>query len=145
MTPHAADFSLVQATLPRLTGRIGQASVAFSAHLLRYAPSMTAGLAAGRKGHADALVMAICEGLSGACQAEVAQARLASLAHSFRDAGLGPRGYIAIHAALMDMVAEHIAEVPEAEEPWAEVIGTILSSMVSEAYGPRRVAMPLAA
>lgn len=115
--------------------------MAFEAHLMRYAPSIVAGRARAD----DTLVKAMCDGLSGTCRAEIAQVRLAGLAHSYREAGLGPRGYIAIHAALMDMIVEYITDTPDAEEAWAEVIGTILASMVAEAYGPRRVAMTLAA
>ncbi len=145
MTSDAQHIALVQETLPRVTGRIGQASMAFEAHLARYAPALCSGTAPSRASESDALVEAICAGLSGACTAEVAQARLAGLAHSYRNAGLDPRGYIAIHAALMDMISEHVSDVPDAENAWAEIVGTILASMVAEAYGPRRAVMPLAA
>lgn len=145
MTPNTQQIALVQETLPRITARIGQASMAFEAHLLRHEPTWTGHRSAGRAAQGNALVEAICAGLSGKCRAETAQARLASLAHSFRESGLGPRSYIAINAALMDMIVEHVSDAPGAEEAWAEVIGTILAAMVAEAHGPRRVAMPLAA
>ncbi len=141
MTSTAARIALVQDTLPRITGRIGQATLSFESHLARNAPAMTML----RPRQRDALVAAMFAGLSGACPAETAQSRLAALAHSFRDAGLGPRDYIAIHAALMDMIADHVNAVPGAEAAWADVIGTILASMVAEAHGPRRTVMPLAA
>lgn len=132
------QIALVRATLPRLTHRPEQSAMAFRLHLDRYAPAMGNGLA-----------LSPVEMLNGAIAVithpQALRAQVTGLAHVLRAAGLSPRGYMALHAALMDMVAEHLGGDLEVEEAWSDVIGTILSTMLTEAHGARIPAMPLAA
>lgn len=132
------QIALVTATLPRLTRRPEQAAMACRMHLARYAPAL-----------ANRLPLSPVPLLSDAIAVIDAPAaltqRLSPLAHLLRAHGMSPRGYMALHAALMDMVTEHLAGDLEVEEAWSDVIGTILSAMVAEAHGPSLSAFEMAA
>lgn len=132
------QIALVKATLPRLTKRPAQSAMAFEMHLSRYAPMSGSGMQV-------APVKMLSDAIAVIDTPNALHATLTSLAHNLRADGMSPRGYMAVHAALMDMVTEHLGGSVELEDAWAEVIGMILSTMIAEAYGPRSHAMPLAA
>lgn len=132
------QIALVKATLPRLTKRPAQSAMAFEMHLARYAPTLARGL--------PLSPVALLADVIALIDVPAAMLRqLAPLAHTLRAMGLTPRAYMALHAALMDMVSEHLGHDLELEEAWSDVIGRILATMLAEAHGPRCHAMPLAA
>lgn len=136
------QIALIKATLPRITKRPEQSAMAFRMHLTRYAPSM----AMSRSALLMTSPMALLADAVSLIDAPAAlEHRVSPLAQSMRDAGVSPRGYMALHAALMDMVSEHLGGDLELEEAYADVIGLILSTMLKDAHGTRTQAMPLAA
>lgn len=137
-TATPTQIALVKATLPRLTKRPAQSAMAFRMHLSRYAPTLGARLP-------NSPVPMLADAIGAIDCPHTLRDRVTGHAHSLRAAGMSPRGYMALHAALMDMISEHLGGAIEIEDAWAEVIGTILSTMLAEAHGPRVHAMPLAA
>lgn len=141
MTATATQIALVRATLPRLTKRPEQSAMAFDLHLSRYAPALGYVL----KRCSVAPVSLLSNAIAAIESSDGLRVQVSNVAYHLRSAGMSPRGYMAVHAALMDMVAEHLGGASEIEDAWAEVIGMILTTMLSDAYGPRSHAMPLAA
>ncbi|MBY4893193.1 hypothetical protein KUL25_10490 [Rhodobacteraceae bacterium N5(2021)] len=132
------QIALVKATLPRLTDRPAQLAMAFEMHLARYAPAMARGVSLSPVDLlADAVALIDVPGAMSR--------QLAPLACTLRSAGMSPRGYMALHAALMDMVTGHLGGDEALEEAYSDVIGLILATMLAEAHGPRVQIMPLAA
>lgn len=136
MTP--TQIALVQATLPRMTKRPAQSAMAFRMHLARYAPALS-------RRTTFSPVALLADAVATLASPEALRSKVSPLAHNLRAAGMSPRGYMALHAALMDMVCEHLAYDLELEEAYSDVIGTILATMLADAHGPRSHAMPLAA
>ncbi|UWQ96631.1 hypothetical protein K3728_05205 [Rhodobacteraceae bacterium M385] len=132
------QLALVKATLPRISQRPAQTEMAFRMHLARYAPAMGQRLPVCPATMLTNAVAVINH--PGALRALVG-----GLAHELRASGMSPRGYMAIHAALMDTVCEHLSHNLELEEAYSDVIGTVLATMLAEAHGPRSHTMPLAA
>ncbi|GAB5448239.1 globin domain-containing protein [Gymnodinialimonas sp.] len=132
------QIALVHATLPRLTRRPAQSAMAFEMHLARYAPAL-----ARRMPLSPVALLADAVALIDTPAALLRH--VAPLAHTLRAHAMSPRGYMALHAALMDMVSEHLGHDHQLEEAWSDVIGLILATMLAEAHGPRIKAMPLAA
>lgn len=142
MLASATQIALVKATLPRITKRPEQSAMAFRMHLTRYAPAMVMGRSVLLMTSPVAL---LADAIALIETSDAMERRVSPLAHFMRDAGLSPRGYMALHAALMDMVAEHLGGDLELEEAYSDVIGLILSTMLTNAHGTRSRAMPLAA
>lgn len=138
MSATATQIALVRATLPRLTKRPEQSAMAFRMHLSRYAPTLGKRLP-------GSPVQMLTDAIAVIGSPQALHMQVTSLAHNLRASGMSPRGYMAIHAALMDMVSEHLGGATEVEDAWADVIGMILTSMMAQAHGPRSHAMPLAA
>lgn len=132
------QIALVNATLPRLTHRPEQSAMAFRMHLSRYAPAMARDVPLSP-------VPLLSEAITVIDAPNALLDTVAPLAHTLRALGMSPRGYMALHAALMDMVSEHLGADVEVEEAWSDVIGLILATMLAETHGTRTHAMPLAA
>lgn len=141
----ATQIALVRASLPRIAMRPQQATMAFHSHLSRYAPALGLGFMAHSAGQAGPLVAVLTNLIAVIDTPNVARIQLSGFARQLRSAGMSPRGYMAVHAALMDVVVEHIGDAPEVEDAWAEVIGAILAMMLAVAHGPRSHVLPLAA
>ncbi|ABD56316.1 hypothetical protein [Jannaschia sp. CCS1] len=132
------QIALVNATLPRLTCRPEQSAMAFRMHLARYAPTLT-------RSAPFSPVALLSDAIAVIDAPDALLARVAPLAHTLRALGMSPRGYMALHAALMDMVSGHLAGDLEVEEAYSDVIGQILATMLAEAHSPRARAIPLVA
>lgn len=142
MLPTPAQTALVLATLPRLAARPQQAAMAFRLHLMRVAPA----LAVQVTDQFASPVALLAGAIARIDSADDLRDHVQPLAHQLRAMGLSPRGYVALHAALMDMVIDHIPnDAADVEDAWADMIGAILSTMLVEAYGPHQHSMPLAA
>lgn len=132
------QIALVKATLPRMTQRPEQSRMVFEMHLARYAPALP-----GMKALSPVALLA--EAVALIDRPDALLREVAPLAYALRSGGMAPRGYMAIHAAMMDMVSGHLGGDLELEEAYSDAIGTILALMLAEAHGPRCHVMPLAA
>ncbi len=134
--------ALVRATAPRLDAMVEHAELVFASSLNTYAPALVAG-------DAKTLVRMVLDTLLAAAPAagrpDLTREVLVGLALHLRGVGMAPRGYIAIHAAFLDMVADRLGSDAALIKAWEQAVGTMLATMMAAAHGPRSHTMPLAA
>ncbi|MEX3014358.1 hypothetical protein [Gymnodinialimonas hymeniacidonis] len=132
--------ALVRATAPLLDAMHEQGVLVFASRLAHYAPALAS---------SDMLVRTVFASLTAAAPAadrpDLSREVLVGLALHLRDAGMAPRGYIAIHAAFLDAVADRLGTDPALTSAWETATGTMLATMMAAAHGPRSHTTPLAA
>lgn len=138
MAVTSRQIAVVRATLIHLTARPEQATMAFRMGLCRYAPALNPALEGGP-------VAMLTDAIAAIDRPSELQKCLSGVAYDLRAAGMSPRGYMALHAALLDMACAQLGGNSELEEAWGGVIGVILATMLAMAHGPRSHVMPLAA
>ncbi len=132
--------ALVRATVSRLDAMQEQGFLVFSSRLAHYTPTLAT---------SDELLRTVFATLTAAAPAadrpDLTRDILVGLALHLRDAGMAPRGYIAIHAAFLDTVADRLGCTPALTSAWENATGAMLATMMAAAHGPRSHTTPLAA
>ncbi|MEJ6394005.1 globin domain-containing protein [Gymnodinialimonas sp. 2305UL16-5] len=142
---------MIRASMARIAARPDLAGLVFCNSLARNAPDLPGFGDADNLPQARAIVAQLARIVSLLDQPERLHTSLVDLAQKARSVGLTPRGYMAIHAALSDMVSGDIARNADAaaEAAWGDAIDLILHTMLRAAHGPRTCAQadiaPLAA
>lgn len=136
--------AILRATASRLVATRDLAALALTSRLRHHAP------APAKAPRFDALVCAVFDTLTAAAPAaldrpELARDVLVTLALHLRDHGMAPRGYIALHAAFLDMVEDRLGTDPVVTSAWERATGSMLATMMAAAHGPRSHTTPLAA
>lgn len=146
LTP--SKIALVRASMARIAARPEQAALVFCTSLHGFTSNQRPAWTAEVRDQATALIGTLSTVVDLLDTPEAMQPILADLAMSYRDAGLTPRGYVAIHAALSEMVSDDIGACDEAaQDAWGDAIDLILWIMLHSAHGPRSYGrvLPMAA
>ncbi len=148
MSATPRQIALLRASLPHLRANAALLSDSFCCHLFRYAPTLRADWSLTAMSRSRRIIETVLEAAALIETPDRARMTVSLLAHDLRGYGLGPRDYVALHAAMMDMLADTLTHGTEIEAAVADALGAVLALMLADAHGPRaraRTTMPLAA
>lgn len=136
-----SQIAILRADMAQIALRPEQSGFVFFTSLYKLAPALRAVWPGEPMAQSRNLIGTLSYLIDLLDQPDQFRAALSALASDLRAKGMSPRGYMALHASLSDMVAHHAS----AQAAWDAAIDLILGTMMQEAHGPRSHALPLAA